>query len=116
MCSGDSVSPRIIVLSKETIMPIWKLKVIDANMNNDVWKRSTYRGEVHVRAASEAKACEIVRARLSTWGTRVFPEKTPVCPWEDPAMVSVSVMENAGYSVSGNEDIVGPPEVLPYVD
>lgn len=92
-------------------MAIWKLEPID--LNSPDWERSTYQGEVIVRAESETKArdiaaCAYVIAADVKFGAR----KNNDIPWNQPSLVSATTVQISDFQVIGREEIVGPPEAL----
>jgi hypothetical protein len=92
-------------------MAIWKLEPID--LNSPDWEYSIYQGEVIVRAESETKArgiatCAYVKGAAVKFGAR----KNNDIPWNQPSLVSATLVRVSDYQEIGREEIVGPPEAL----
>ena len=87
-------------------MRIWRLKAIDTNSHH--WEASTYRGDVLVRAESEANARRLA-ARAFGVATRVIPgQEVSVVPWDHPWLVSAEIVEGSPYGPDGDEEILEP--------
>jgi hypothetical protein len=83
-------------------MPLWHLCPID--ITSDHWRTSTYKGEVIVRAASEAEA------RATATFFRVY-ERVPgdailFSPWRLPALVGCQRVEGLPYDDQGPAAVV----------
>lgn len=91
-------------------MQIWRLKPIGGSAGD--WQGSTYRGEVFVRAKSEANAREIASKAFVTMSPVTSGKKITAAPWGQPALVSVMPTKDSGFAVEGIEELVSPAEAV----
>ena len=87
-------------------MPFWHLFPLD--VTSDHWRASTYKGEVIVRATSEAEA----RSTATTTFFRAY-ERVPggiilFSPWNQPAVVACQHVEGLPYDDHGSAAVVFP--------
>ena len=87
-------------------MPFWQLLPID--VASDHWRASTYKGEVIVRATSEAEA----RSTATTTFFRAY-ERVPggiilFSPWNQPAVVACQRVEDLPYDDHGPAAVIFP--------
>jgi hypothetical protein len=87
-------------------MPLWHLLPIDST--SDHWRASTYKGEVVVRAASEAEARSTATATFFTAYERV-PGGIPLfSPWKQSAVVDCQRVEHLPYDDQGPAVVLYP--------
>jgi hypothetical protein len=73
------------------------------------WKRSTYRGELIIRANDESDARNIAALTLNIHASMSAREPTP--PWGLPEVVSGESIEDSQFSVHGRREILFPPDL-----
>ncbi len=92
-------------IPKETHVHIWRLKAL--RLSSPHWEASTYRGDVIVRAETEANA-----RRLATQAFWIATDKTslevPANPWSHSWLVAAEVLEGPQYDPDGDEEILSP--------
>jgi hypothetical protein len=87
-------------------MPLWQLLPIDST--SDHWRASTYKGEVIVRAASEAEARSTATATFFTAYPRIPGSPLLFSPWGQPALVGCQRVEGFPYADQGPTAVVSP--------
>jgi hypothetical protein len=87
-------------------MPFWQLLPID--IASDHWRASTYKGEVIVRATSEAEARSTATATFFTAHARTPGDPILFSPWGQPAMVRCQRVEGLPYEDQGPAAVVYP--------
>jgi len=85
-------------------MPFWQLLPIDST--SDHWRASTYKGEVIVRAASEAEARSTATATFSRAYERVPGGTILFSPWGQPSIVRCQRAEGLPYDDQGPAAVV----------
>jgi hypothetical protein len=87
-------------------MPLWQLLPIDSA--SDHWRASTYKGEVIVRAQSEAEARSTATATFFRAYERVPGEALLFSPWRPPALVRCQRVEGLPYDDHSPTAVVSP--------
>ena len=87
-------------------MPLWQLLPID--VASDHWRASTYKGEVIVRAQSEAEARSTATATFFRAYERVPGGPILFSPWAQPAIVRCQGVEGFPYDDHGPAAVVFP--------
>ena len=87
-------------------MPLWHLLPID--IASDQWRASTYKGEVIVRARSEAEARSTATATFFRAYERVPGGAILFSPWGQPALVRCQRVEGLPYDNHGPTAVVYP--------
>ncbi len=87
-------------------MRIWRLKAL--SLSSPHWKASTYKGDLIVRAETQANA-----RRLATQAFWIKTDKTPLQevpanPWAHSWLVAAEVVEGSQYDWRGKEEILYP--------
>jgi len=92
-------------IPKETHVHIWRLTAL--RLSSPHWEASTYRGDVIVRAETEANA-----RRLATQAFWIATDKpsleVPANPWSHSWLVAAEVLEGPQYDPDGDEEILSP--------
>ena len=93
-------------IPKETHVHIWRLKAL--RLSSPHWEASTYRGDVIVRAETEANA-----RRLATQAFWIATDKpsleVPANPWSHSWLVAAEVLEGSQFDPDGEEEILYRP-------
>jgi hypothetical protein len=87
-------------------MPFWQLLPIDST--SDHWRASTYKGEVIVRATSEAEARATATATFFRAYERVAGSAILFSPWRLPALVRCQRAEGVPCDEQGPAAVVYP--------
>ena len=87
-------------------MPLWHLLPLD--IASDHWRASTYKGEVIVRATSEAEARSTATATFFRAYERVPGGTILFSPWAQPAIVRCQPVEGLPYDDHGPAAILYP--------
>jgi hypothetical protein len=86
-------------------MKLWKLTPV--NLNDPGWNRSAYKGEVVVRAKSNADARDV--AYRAFVDSDVTHHELGPCPWETQAQVDCTgTPETSDYTAVGAPVVVWP--------
>ncbi len=93
-------------IPKETHVRIWRLKALSPSSPR--WKASTYRGDVIVRAESEANA-RCLAAKAFGIGARNGLGRELANPWYRPWLVVAEVLEGSQFDPDGEEEILYRP-------
>jgi len=86
---------------------IWRLKAL--SLSSPRWKASTYRGDVIVRAESEANA-RCLAAKAFGIGARNGVGRELANPWYRPWLVAAEVLEGSQFDPNGEEEILYRPD------
>ena len=87
-------------------MPLWHLVPLESA--SDHWRASTYKGEVIVRALSEAEARSTATATFFRAYERVPGGAILFSPWAQPALVRCQCVEGLPYDDDGPTAVVYP--------
>ncbi len=87
-------------------MRIWRLKALKLSSRH--WEASTYRGDVIVRAESEANARRLA-AKAFGIGARNGVGRELSNPWYRPWLVAAKVLEGSQFDPDGEEEILYRP-------
>jgi hypothetical protein len=87
-------------------MPLWHLLPLDNT--SDHWRTSTYKGEVIVRAASEAEARSTAATTFSMAYTRTPGGTMLFSPWRQPSIVGCQRVEGVSHENQGPAAVVYP--------
>jgi hypothetical protein len=87
-------------------MPLWHLLPLDRT--SDHWRASTYKGEVIVRAASEAEARSTAAADFSRAYARTPGGPMFFSPWGQPSIVGCQRVEGVPQENQGPAAVVYP--------
>ena len=87
-------------------MPFWQLLPLDST--SDHWRASAYKGEVIVRAASEAEARSTATATFFRAYARIPGETILWSPWGQPALVRCQRVEGFPYDDQGPTAVASP--------
>jgi len=87
-------------------MPLWHLLPLD--IASDHWRASTYKGEVLVRAPSEAEARSTATAAFFRAYERVPGGTILFSPWGQPAIVQCQCVEGFPYDDHGPTAVLYP--------
>ncbi len=93
-------------IPKETHVHIWRLKAL--RLSSPHWEASTYRGDVIVRAESEANARRLP-AKAFGIGARNGLGREVANPWYRPWLVAAEVLEGSQFDPGGEEEILYRP-------
>jgi hypothetical protein len=96
-------------------MKIYKL--VPTGRGSGDWARSTYRGEVIIRAENDRDARAIAAFSFGIAKTVTPGEKVTVGPWDDRESVSCAETNGQGYEVKGLRGVIEPAdwlEVVPF--
>ncbi len=94
-------------IPKETHMRIWRLKAL--SLSSPHWKASTYRGDVIVRAESEANARRLAAKAFGIGAGTVLGREVAANPWYRPWLVAAEVLEGSQFDPDGEEEILYRP-------
>ena len=93
-------------IPKETRVQIWRLKAL--RLSSPHWKASTYRGDVIVRAQSEANARRLAAKAFGIGAGTALGREVAANPWNRPWLVAAKVLEGSQYDPDGEEEILYP--------
>ncbi len=93
-------------IPKETHMRIWRLKAL--KLSSYHWQASIYRGNVIVRAETEADARRLATQAFWKATDKIPGKEVAVNPWSDPRLVAASVLAGSQYDPDGDEEILYP--------
>jgi hypothetical protein len=87
-------------------MPLWHLLPLDST--SDHWRSSTYKGEVIVRAASEAEARSTATATFFTAYARTPGDTMLFSPWGQASIVGCQRVAGVPHENQGPAVVVYP--------
>ena len=87
-------------------MPLWHLLPLDST--SDHWRSSTYKGEVIVRAASEAEARSTATATFFTAYARTPGDPMLFSPWGQASLVGCQRVTGVPHEKQGPAVVVYP--------
>jgi hypothetical protein len=87
-------------------MPLWHLLSLEST--SDYWRASTYKGEVIVRAASEAEARSTATATFLTAYARTPGDTMLFSPWGQSSIVGCQRVESFPDDDQGAAAVVYP--------
>ena len=87
-------------------MRIWRLKAL--RLSSHHWEASTYRGDVIVRAESEANARRLPAKAFGIGAGNGLGREVAANPWYRPWLVAAEVLEGSQYDPDGEEEILYP--------
>jgi len=99
-------------IPKETHVHIWRLKAL--RLSSPHWKASTYRGDVIVRAESEANARRLAAKTFGIGAENGLGREVAANPWNRPWLVATEVLKGSQFDPDGEEEILYrpvPPEL-----
>ncbi len=102
--TGDAVGADI---PKERHMHIWRLKAL--RLSSHHWEASTYRGDVIVRAESEANARRLATQAFWMVTEKIHGKEVAANPWYRPWLVAAEVLEGSQFDPDGQEEILYRP-------
>jgi hypothetical protein len=95
---------------KGKIMKIWKLTVVEEEINNPDWELSTRKETVIVRAKNKVKARELATDKFCIARMRVNNNSsTPGNPWGNSDLVICNeIPESSDYKLDGEPEVLFP--------
>ncbi len=87
-------------------MPLWRLIPVD--LNHPKWATSEHKGEVIVRAPTEAEARELTDRAFGIWARHVPGAPIPLSPWPDPSLVSCEQSGDDRFPSDGPNEVLDP--------
>ena len=99
--AGEEVGADI---PKETHMHIWQLKAL--KLSSPHWEASTYRGDVIVRADTEANARRLAAKAFGLGAGNGLGREVAANPWYRPWLVAAGVGAGSQYGRDGEEEIL----------
>ena len=88
-------------------MRIWRLKALKLGSHH--WTASTYRGDVIVRAESEANARRLPAKAFGIGAGNGLGREVVANPWYRPWLVAAEVLESSQFDPDGEEEILYRP-------
>ena len=87
-------------------MRIWQLKALSLSSRH--WEASTYRGDLIVRAESEANARRLATQSFWIATDKITLQQAPANPWSHSWLVAAEVLKGSQYDPDGEEEILYP--------
>ncbi len=94
-------------IPKETHMHIWRLKALKLSSHH--WEASTYRGDVIVRAETEANARRLAAKAFGIGAGNGLGREVAANPWYRPWLVATEVLKGSQFDPDGAEEILYRP-------
>ncbi len=88
-------------------MRIWRLKAL--RLSSPHWEASTYRGDVIVRAETEANARRLATQAFWITTDKIPLQEVPANPWIHSWLVAAEVLEGSQFDPDGEEEILYRP-------
>jgi len=89
-------------------MPIWRLEPTEIESTD--WRRSTYKGQVVVRAKNENEARKLASEKFDTAADVEHGQNTPMNPWFQGELVRCEQLVGSDYVEAGPDAILSPNE------
>ncbi len=89
-------------------MRIRRLKAL--SLSSPHWEASTYRGDVIVRAETEADARRLATQAFGIATDKTPLQKVPANPWSHSWLVAAEVLEGSQFDPDGEEEILYRPD------
>ena len=88
-------------------MHIWRLKAL--KLSSPHWEASTYRGDVIVRAETEANARRLPAKAFGIGAGTALGREAAANPWYRRWLVAAEVLESSQFDPDGEEEILYRP-------